>query len=82
MPISGRRPRAYIIGLGLEESETLLDALWEYATPTEMTCYQKWRVGVLIMWDNVSVLHRRDAFDKQAPRVLHRTQIKGTERII
>ena len=65
----------------MEESEALLDALWEYATRSELTCYQEWRVGDLIMWDNASVLHRRDAFDNQARRVLHRTQIKGTEII-
>ena len=77
----GRRPRAYIIGLDLEESDALLDTLWGYATRSEITCYQEWRVSDLIMWDNASVLHRRDAFDKQARRVLHRTQIKGTEKI-
>jgi taurine dioxygenase len=27
------------------------------------------------------VLHRRDPFDENARRVMHRTQIKGTERI-
>ena len=77
----GRRPRAYIIGLELEESEALLDTLWEYATQSEVICYQEWRAGDLIMWDNASVLHRRDAFDKHARRTLHRTQIKGTEYI-
>ncbi len=77
----GRRPRAYIVGLEPEESEALLDQLWDYATRSDLTCRQEWRVGDLIMWDNASVLHRRGAFDKHARRVLHRTQIKGVETI-
>jgi taurine dioxygenase len=29
------------------------------------------------MWDNFATLHRRDAFDVNSRRILHRTQIKG-----
>jgi alpha-ketoglutarate-dependent taurine dioxygenase len=35
----------------------------------------------VLMWNNLAVLHRRDPFDETARRVMHRTQIKGTERI-
>ncbi len=73
----GRRRNAYIPGLPLAESEALLDALWAHATKDEFTWYQQWRVGDLILWDNRCVLHRRDAFDPAARRVMHRTQIKG-----
>lgn len=73
----GRRRNAYIPGLPLAESETLLDALWAHATKDEFTWYQQWRAGDLILWDNRSVMHRRDAFDPNARRVMHRTQIKG-----
>jgi alpha-ketoglutarate-dependent taurine dioxygenase len=73
----GRRRNAYIPGLSLADSEALLDALWAHATQDEFTWYQKWRVGDLILWDNRSVMHRRDAFDPAARRVMHRTQIKG-----
>jgi taurine dioxygenase len=73
----GRRRNAYIPGLPLAESETLLDALWAHATKDELTWYQQWRAGDLILWDNRSVMHRRDAFDPTARRVMHRTQIKG-----
>jgi taurine dioxygenase len=41
----------------------------------------EWRVADLLMWRNLAVLHRRDAFDPSARRILHRTQIKGDERI-
>ena len=73
----GRRRNAYIPGLPLPDSEALLDALWAHATRDELTWYQQWRVGDLILWDNRCVMHRRDAFDPAARRVMHRTQVKG-----
>jgi taurine dioxygenase len=73
----GRRCNAYIKGLDLAGSEALLDALWEHATRPELTWYQQWRVGDLVMWDNRCVLHRRDEFDPSTRRLMHRTQIKG-----
>ncbi|HEX5453586.1 MAG TPA: TauD/TfdA family dioxygenase [Stellaceae bacterium] len=73
----GRRRNAYIPGLSLADSEALLDALWAHATRDEFTWYQQWRAGDLILWDNRCVMHRRDAFDPAARRVMHRTQIKG-----
>ena len=73
----GRRRNAYIHGLDLADSEALLDALWAHATRPAVTWYQQWRVGDLVMWDNRCVLHRRDEFDPDARRLMHRTQIKG-----
>ena len=73
----GRRRNAYVPGLPLDASESLLDALWAHATKDEFTWYQQWRVGDLILWDNRCVMHRRDAFDPATRRVMHRTQIKG-----
>jgi taurine dioxygenase len=29
------------------------------------------------MWDNRCAMHRRDAFDAESRRLMHRTQIKG-----
>jgi taurine dioxygenase len=75
----GRRRNAYIQGLALEESEQLLDALWEHATRSELTWYQQWRVGDLVLWDNRCVMHRRDEFDPNSRRLMHRSQIKGDQ---
>ena len=77
----GRRPHAYIIGLELEESENLLDEIWEHATQEQFTWTQKWEKGDLLMWKNLNVLHKRDAFDPNTRRVMHRTQIKGEMEI-
>ena len=72
----GRRRNAYIVGLELEESERLLDQLWSYA---ESVVYKhKWALGDLVPWDNRTTMHRRDAFDPAARRIMHRTQIKGS----
>jgi len=77
----GRRPNSYIVGMEVEESESLLDALWGHATQPRFAMCHEWQVGDLLMWNNLSVLHRRDPFDADARRVMHRTQIKGHERV-
>jgi hypothetical protein len=73
----GRRRNAYIIGLPLAESEELLDKLWAHASQQRFAWYQEWKVGDLIIWDNRCAMHRRDAFDPESRRLMHRTQIKG-----
>ena len=75
----GRRRHAYIHGLDVRESEALLDRLWEHASRPEFCWYQKWRVGDLMLWDNRCTMHRRDAFDDNSRRLMHRTQIVGEE---
>jgi taurine dioxygenase len=77
----GRRPNSYVLGLELAESEALLDALWAHATQPRFAMCHEWQVGDLLMWNNLGVLHRRDPFDPKARRVMHRTQIRGEERI-
>jgi taurine dioxygenase len=77
----GRRPNAYVLGLEVTDSDALLDALWSHATQPCFAMCHEWRVGDLLMWNNLSVLHRRDPFDPKTRRVMHRSQIKGNERI-
>jgi taurine dioxygenase len=72
----GRRRNAYVMGLEVAESERLLDEIWSYV---EAAVYvHKWALGDLVLWDNRTTMHRRDAFDPKARRVMHRTQIKGS----
>lgn len=73
----GRRRHAYIMGLPLEESETLLDEIWSHATQNGFSWHHQWRVGDVLMWDNRCAMHRRDEFDPNSRRIMHRTQIKG-----
>jgi taurine dioxygenase len=76
----GRRRNAYIDGLDLAESEALLDELWDHVDGDRFGWSHQWRKGDLVLWDNRCTMHRRDAFDPAARRVMHRTQIKGTGR--
>ena len=74
----GRRRNSYVVGLELEESERLLDALWAHATQPRFVFRQQWRPGDVLIWDNRCTLHRRDAFDPAARRLMHRTQIRDS----
>jgi taurine dioxygenase len=73
----GRRRNSYVLGLELAESDALLDELWAHATQPEFTFRQVWQQGDLMLWDNRCTLHRRDSFDPESRRIMHRTQIKG-----
>ena len=76
----GRRRNAYLIGLELKDSEALLDELWRFVDRPEFTWEHVWRVGDLVLWDNRCTMHRRDAFDPNSRRIMHRTQVKGDAR--
>jgi taurine dioxygenase len=72
----GRRRNAYIMGLELAQSEQLLDEIWSYV---DAAVYKhRWALHDVVLWDNRTTMHRRDAFDPRARRVMHRTQIKGS----
>ncbi|NML45115.1 TauD/TfdA family dioxygenase [Ramlibacter sp. G-1-2-2] len=73
----GRRRNAYIPGLPLEESERLLNIIWSYATAGSVTLCHHWRLGDVVLWNNLTTMHRRDAFPPDQIRTLHRSQIKG-----
>ena len=74
----GRRNNARIEGVSEEESEALLDTLWQCAVSDDVTWHHQWQPGDLLIWDNRCTLHRRDAFDPTQRRIMHRTQTRGT----
>lgn len=73
----GRRINAYVEGLPLEESEALLDELWEHMTRPEHVYKHRWMVGDVLMWDNHATMHRRDAFDPNARRHMNHVRLAG-----
>lgn len=73
----GRRPYSYIPGMTVADSDALLDKLWAHATQDRFMIRHEWRSGDVLMWKNLRVLHKRDAFDPASRRVMHRTQISG-----
>ena len=73
----GRRRNAYVVGLPVAESERTLDELWQAVPQAQYIYTHQWQAGDLVLWDNRCTMHRRDAFDPTARRIMHRTQIKG-----
>ena len=73
----GRRRNAYIIGLPLEESEALLDALWVQATQPALVWTHQWRPGDTLIWDNRCLVHRQDMGGAGEGWLIHRVQIRG-----
>jgi len=70
----------YTIGIdGMSEAEAtaLLSELFAHQSLPKFIYRHRWSPGLLTLWDNRCVMHRRDAFDPATRRVMHRTQIKG-----
>ncbi|MGY8958257.1 MAG: TauD/TfdA dioxygenase family protein [Alphaproteobacteria bacterium] len=78
----GRRPHSYIVGMAVPESEALLDRIWAHASQDKFSFRHEWRVGDVLMWANQRVLHKRDAFDPNSRRIMHRTQISERSKEI
>ncbi len=76
----GRRRNGHVVGMPVADSEALLDQLWAHASQPELAVAHRWRCGDLVMWDNRCTMHRRDAFDPAARRILHRTQLGASSR--
>jgi len=68
----------YIIGIdGMEESEAeqLLLELYLWQTRPEFQYSHQWQPGMVVMWDNRSVLHKANGGYEGYERKLHRTVV-------
>lgn len=70
---------ARILGMPEEESRDLLELLWRECTRPEYIYRHKWRVGDVVMWDNIPTQHLAIC-DYALPRrrYLQRTTLRGT----
>ncbi|SDH13678.1 TauD/TfdA dioxygenase family protein [Pelagibacterium luteolum] len=75
--LGGTSQGAWIVGMPLDESTDLLAQLWDHTTSTDEVFVQQWNVGDIMMWDNRCTMHRRDSFDPQSIRIMHRTTTAG-----
>lgn len=66
---------AGISGLGVEEAEAAVGALYEHSTRAENTYRHPWRPGELVIWDNGCVLHRADHSGVVGDRMMHRGMV-------
>ena len=72
---------AYIkgfVGLDKEESDALLMELYAHQSRPEFVYAHQWQAGMLVMWDNRSVLHAATGGYDGYDRLLHRTTISDT----
>jgi len=67
----------FIVGLPKDRSDALLERLCQELERPEFIYEHVWRVGDLLLWDNLAVQHARTDFDPNERRALRRTQILG-----
>lgn len=67
----------YIEGLSTEQSDEMLELLFDHSEREEFVYEHVWRVGDLLMWDNRCSMHARTDFDPAERRMLRRITVKG-----
>ena len=69
-----------IVDMPPEESEPLLNAVFDHSEKPEFVYAHVWRKGDLLIWDNRCSMHARTDFPADQRRLMLRTTIKGNER--
>jgi taurine dioxygenase len=69
-----------IVDMPQEESQPLLNAVFDHAEKREFVYEHVWRVGDLLLWDNRCSSHARTDFPTTERRLMLRTTVKGTVR--
>ena len=65
-----------VVGMPVEEGRALLRELIEFATQPQFVYRHQWRVGDLLVWDNLQTMHRGTPFDDtRYPRDMRRTTV-------
>ena len=70
-----------IEGIPANESEELLQFLFDHQERPEFIYEHVWRVGDLVMWDNRCALHARTDFSADERRLLRRVTILGEKPV-
>jgi len=66
-----------IVGLSAQESDDLLNLLFDHQENKKFLYEHIWSLGDLLIWDNRCVLHSRSNFDASELRKLRRITVKG-----
>lgn len=66
-----------IEGMEPEESERVLNRLFDFMERPEFIYEHVWRLGDVVMWDNRVAVHGRTWFPKEENRLLRRCTIEG-----
>jgi taurine dioxygenase len=70
-----------IEGLPLEESDAILQKLFDHQEQPKFVYEHVWRVGDILMWDNRCTLHARSDFSAGERRLLRRVTILGEKPV-
>jgi len=73
----GTRQDARILDVPAAESERLLNIAWSYGTAEPVTLRHHWQPGDIVLWNNLTVMHRHDAVPQGSTRKLQRVRIHG-----
>lgn len=83
-PVTGRRSlylsrlmTRYIVGMDRQESDALLDRLFDHAENPRFVYAHKWAVDDVLIWDNRCLNHARTDFPTDEDRLLRRYTISG-----
>jgi taurine dioxygenase len=66
-----------IEGIGQQESDDILDQLYEIGERREFIFEHVWQLGDFLMWDNRCTIHARTDFPKEERRLLRRCTVEG-----
>jgi taurine dioxygenase len=69
-----------VLDLPGDESDRLLNIVWDHSERPEFIYEHVWRVGDLLLWDNRCSSHARTDFPSTERRLMLRTTVKGTTR--
>jgi taurine dioxygenase len=66
-----------IEGMSTDESDAILDQLYEIGERREFIFEHVWQLGDFLMWDNRCTIHARTDFSKEERRLLRRCTVEG-----
>jgi taurine dioxygenase len=69
-----------VLDMPQEDSERLLNAIYDHAEKREFVYEHVWRVGDLLLWDNRCSSHARTDFPSTERRLMFRTTVQGAVR--
>lgn len=68
-----------LLGVDAAEGEAIVAELARWIADPRFGYRHRWRVGDMILWDNMTLQHARESFDKRQRRTLRRTPIAETD---
>jgi alpha-ketoglutarate-dependent taurine dioxygenase len=73
----GTRRESRITEVPIAESERLLNIAWSYGTAESVSLCHHWQRGDIVLWNNLTVMHRHEAAPEGTSRKLQRVRIQS-----